>query len=203
MPNLGSSENASLRRHPSGLAKEPDIGIGNAQLVVKRIMDLVGSFLGLLILGPLVFIPIALIIKFDSPGPVFFRQVRNGRNGTFTIIKFRSMSKAASKSEFRQAIAGDARITRVGTYLRRYNIDELPQLWNVLVGDMSLVGPRPHPIALDEEYSASIPGFSMRYCLRPGLSGWAQIHGLRGKRRRLSKWPTAFDMIWNMSRTGA
>ena len=187
MSNLSSSDEVTPRHHVAKLPHDMLRGVSAWQLIIKRIIDVLGSFIGLVILGPLLFIPIALIIKLDSPGPVFYRQTRNGWNGTFTILKFRSMTEAASKSEFKQAVAGDARITRVGVYLRRYNIDELPQLWNVFVGDMSLVGPRPHPIALDEKYSASIPGFFKRYCLRPGLSGWAQIHGLRGETSTLEQ----------------
>ena len=110
-----------------------------------------------------------------------FPQDRHGLGGrTFRIYKFRTMTAAASREAFRQATAGDARITRLGNILRRTSIDELPQLFNVLAGDMSLIGPRPHPLALDEHYRQIIPGYMSRYTVRPGMSGLAQVTGHRG-----------------------
>lgn len=146
----------------------------------KRALDIVGAALGLLLLSPLLLV-VALAIKLDSPGPVLFPQDRHGRDGrVFRIFKFRSMTAAASREGFLQATHGDARITRIGHVLRRSSIDELPQLINVLVGDMSLVGPRPHPLALDDQFRDDIPGYMDRYAVRPGMSGLAQVSGHRG-----------------------
>ena len=146
----------------------------------KRIFDLVVASLALVLLSPLLLL-VAAAIRLDSRGPVFYRQRRYGRGGTFMILKFRTMTAEASNGAFRQAVVGDSRITRVGKLLRRTNIDELPQLINVIVGDMSLIGPRPHPIALDDWFSAAIPELMRRYAVRPGITGWAQVNGLRGE----------------------
>ncbi len=146
----------------------------------KRVLDVVLASLGLLFLAPLLMF-IAIAIKLDSPGPVFFRQVRYGNNRTFRVFKFRSMTAKASTEEFRQAGRHDARVTNLGKLLRSTNLDELPQLINVVLGDMSLVGPRPHPTALDDRFTAEIPGLMTRYLVRPGITGWAQVNGWRGE----------------------
>ena len=147
---------------------------------LKRAFDILGAVAGLVLLAPLL-VFVAALIRLDSPGPVLFPQERYGLGGrTFRIYKFRTMTATASREIFRQATIGDARITRIGNVLRRTNIDELPQLFNVLVGDMSLVGPRPHPLALDEHYRQIIPGYMRRYTVRPGMSGLAQVTGHRG-----------------------
>ena len=151
-----------------------------ARSSLKRAVDIVGAGVGLLLLSPLLVV-VALLIKLDSSGPVLFPQDRHGCGGrVFRIWKLRSMTASASREGFRQATIGDARITRIGHILRRSSIDELPQLINVLVGDMSLVGPRPHPLALDAEYRDAIPGYMDRYAVRPGMSGLAQVSGHRG-----------------------
>lgn len=146
----------------------------------KRALDILGAAAGLVLLAPLLAL-VAVLIRLDSPGPVLFPQDRYGFGGrTFRIYKFRTMAATASREAFRQATVGDARITRLGSLLRRSSIDELPQLFNVLVGDMSLIGPRPHPLALDEHYRQIIPGYMNRYTVRPGMSGLAQVTGHRG-----------------------
>lgn len=146
----------------------------------KRAFDVVGAGAGLLLLSPLLIL-VAVLIRIDSPGPVLFPQERYGLGArTFRIYKFRTMTASASREAFRQATAGDARVTRLGDVLRRTSIDELPQLFNVLAGDMSLIGPRPHPLALDEHYRQLIPGYMNRYAVRPGMSGLAQVTGHRG-----------------------
>ncbi len=151
------------------------------QIVVKRLFDLAGAALLLLILAPL-FAVVAVLIKLDSKGPVLFRQRRYGFNQQpFRILKFRSMTCMDDGDVVRQAQKGDPRITRVGAWLRRYNLDELPQLMNVLQGHMSLVGPRPHAVAHDHEFEQKIGLYARRHNVRPGITGWAQVHGLRGE----------------------
>lgn len=151
-----------------------------ATSVLKRAFDVIGAAAGLLLVAPLLAIT-ALAIRLDTPGPILFSQDRHGRSGrVFRIYKFRTMTAAASREAFRQATHGDTRITWVGHILRRTSIDELPQLINVLVGDMSLIGPRPHPLALDEQYKPLIDDYMRRYSVRPGMSGLAQVSGHRG-----------------------
>jgi len=149
--------------------------------IVKMLTDRLGAALGLVLLSPLL-VTVALLIKRDSPGPVLFVQERYGRDGKiFRIFKFRTMSSTASQQPFRQAVINDVRVTRLGKFLRATSIDELPQLINVVRGDMSLIGPRPHPLALDEHYAPLIPNYMDRYTVRPGLTGLAQISGHRGE----------------------
>lgn len=156
----------------------------SAALALKRASDIALSSL-LLLLMPLFFIPIAVGIKLSSRGPVFFRQRRTGYRGReFTCYKFRTMRLNAD-SDTRQATRDDPRKTRFGEFLRRTSLDELPQLWNVLRGDMSIIGPRPHMLAHTEQYSALIEGYMERHRMRPGITGWAQVNGLRGPTREL------------------
>lgn len=155
-----------------------------AQLAAKRAIDIVGSFLGLLVLAPVILL-VAVLIKLESKGPVFFRQLRTGLNETpFEILKFRSMYiDLCDDSGVRQTVDNDPRITPLGRILRKTNLDEVPQLWNVLIGDMSLVGPRPHVpdmLAAGRNYSELVQGYEYRHLMRPGITGLAQAGGLRG-----------------------
>lgn len=148
---------------------------------LKRGLDIAGALVAIACLWP-VFLMIALAIKFDSRGPVIFAQDRTGFNGrVFRIFKFRSMRTLDNGPVVRQARRGDARITAVGRWIRATSLDELPQFFNVLKGDMSLVGPRPHVIAHDCEYSAIIADYALRHHAKPGITGLAQVSGLRGE----------------------
>ncbi|CAA2139253.1 sugar transferase [Hyphomicrobium sp. ghe19] len=146
----------------------------------KRSLDIIVSGALLAFLAPGLLL-IGLLIRLESDGPAVFHQKRFGRNGkVFTLMKFRSMKVQESDGAFIQARSADPRVTTLGRWLRRTSIDELPQLFNVLMGDMSLVGPRPHALAMDQHYARIIPRYSDRLLVRPGLTGLAQISGLRG-----------------------
>lgn len=147
----------------------------------KRLFDMFFS-LFIIIFVFIWLLPIlALLIKLQSKGPVFFVQLRSGRdNRPFKCFKFRSM-RVNAESDSKQATKGDARITGIGAFMRKTNLDELPQFFNVLTGHMSVVGPRPHMLSHTEEYSALIDQFMVRHFLKPGITGWAQVNGLRGE----------------------
>ena len=148
---------------------------------LKRGLDIVIALVGMILLSP-IFLLAALAVKLDSPGPVLFRQSRRGFGGkTFLILKLRSMRVEDNGAVVVQAKRDDARITRVGRWLRRLSIDELPQLWNVFTGEMSIVGPRPHAVAHDDYYSRLIEEYAFRHHAKPGITGWAQVKGLRGE----------------------
>jgi exopolysaccharide biosynthesis polyprenyl glycosylphosphotransferase len=156
-------------------------------VVLKRAFDLLAAVVGLIVLSPL-FLIIALAIKLDSAGPVLFRQLRHGRNErVISVFKFRTMRVMENGDDFKQVQKNDPRVTRVGRVLRRTNMDELPQLLNVLVGEMSIVGPRPHAIAHNRMFSEVIPPFSRRHSVKPGITGWAQANGYRGETDTIDK----------------
>jgi putative colanic acid biosynthesis UDP-glucose lipid carrier transferase len=146
----------------------------------KRLLDIALAVPALIVLAPLLAV-LALLVRLDSPGPVLFRQKRLGYRGrSFEILKLRTMKVLENGEVIAQARPDDARATRVGRRLRAFSLDELPQLINVVKGEMSLVGPRPHARAHDEFYACLIAGYQRRQDVRPGMTGWAQVHGLRG-----------------------
>jgi Undecaprenyl-phosphate glucose phosphotransferase len=151
-----------------------------SEQAVKRVFDILVASAGLIALAPLLLI-VAVLVRLDSRGPVFFRQNRIGFNGrAFRIWKFRTMTSLDDGAVVQQASRSDQRVTRVGRWLRRTSIDELPQLLNVLGGDMSLVGPRPHARAHDGVFDKMIANYALRHHVKPGITGWAQVNGWRG-----------------------
>ena len=156
--------------------------------VQKRAEDLVIGSAALLVLWPLMLL-IAICIRLESPGPALFRQARQGfNNNVFTVFKFRTMThRIEPEKDVPQATRHDPRVTRIGRFLRRTSLDELPQLLNVILGQMSLVGPRPHAVAHNEMYGALIDDYIRRHRVRPGITGWAQVNGLRGETDTLEK----------------
>ena len=148
---------------------------------MKRIFDITFSMLVITFILSWLMPLIGLIIKLDSKGPVFFRQLRTGKdNHNFWCWKFRTMHMNGD-ADSKQATKGDPRITRIGSILRKTSLDELPQFFNVLSGDMSVVGPRPHPIMLNEKFSPIIEKFKNRHYVKPGITGLAQAKGFRGE----------------------
>lgn len=151
----------------------------------KRAFDVVGALLALLLFLPLL-LTIAMMVRLESRGPALFRQRRTGLGGEiFTVFKFRTMTVAEDGATVRQATRGDARITALGAILRKFSLDELPQILNVLRGEMSLIGPRPHAVSHDETWGQQAPGYNLRFRARPGLTGYAAVCGFRGEVREL------------------
>jgi exopolysaccharide biosynthesis polyprenyl glycosylphosphotransferase len=148
--------------------------------ISKRIVDLIGAVVGLLLSAPLILI-FTIVVKRESPGPTFYKQTRVGRGGRpFKIIKIRSMKIGSDVNGDQWAVEGDARRLRIGALMRKWNIDELPQFWNVLKGEMSLVGPRPEMRDLTNQFKYNIDYYNVRHTVRPGLTGWAAVNGWRG-----------------------
>jgi len=169
--SIGTLNSVELQRAPLNVA----------QRAVKRTIDIVLSASALLVFAPF-FLLVALAIRLTSRGPAFFKQTRLGhRSAPFNIFKFRTMTVAENGADVKQAEVNDRRVTPLGHWLRKTSIDELPQLINVLRGEMSLVGPRPHAVAHDQHYAALIENYDIRQHVKPGVTGWAQVNGLRGE----------------------
>ena len=214
---IGYNFNGDAKRSLGGVSFLPISGtpISGWGSVAKSLEDQLLSLLFLLIWTP-VMLAIAAAIKIDSPGPVLFRQMRRGFNGQeFNVLKFRTMVVDAGHDQsVPQATINDPRITRVGAVLRHWSLDELPQLVNVLRGEMSIVGPRPHAIVHDDQYSKVIDSYLGRHAVKPGMTGWAQVNGYRGETDTLEKmerrlehdlfyirqWSVLFD-LWIIFRT--
>lgn len=212
-PNSAARGEYALHGNVLSVSKGFDTALRNKSMLinrsaVKRCTDILIASLALLVLAP-VGLLVALAIKLESRGPVFFWQLRYGLDrSSFYICKFRSMTVTETRGDFTQASCNDARVTRFGRFLRRSSLDELPQLYNVLRGEMSLVGPRPHAIAMDDAFAEVISNFYDRHLVRPGLTGLAQVSGFRGPtealeqieyrvqhdRLYISKWSVLLDM---------
>ncbi|GAB4024743.1 sugar transferase [Spirosoma koreense] len=171
--------------------------------IAKRLFDLILAGLVLVSIFSWLFLIIGLIIRFTSPGPILFVQMRTGRNGRpFRCFKFRTMTYQRHAT-FQQATKNDNRITSIGRFLRKTNLDEVPQILNVLLGDMSIVGPRPHPIPLDAQYWLTMPGYPDRYAVKPGITGFAQVRGCRGETAQMiqMKHRLRYDTLYIAKRT--
>jgi Undecaprenyl-phosphate glucose phosphotransferase len=184
---FGSSVGVEFQRAPLSVSER----------IAKRALDLTVALVGIVLLTPM-FLIIALAIKLDSGGPALFMQTRHGFNSKkFKIFKFRTMTVLDDGATIKQAVQGDARVTNIGAWLRKTSIDELPQLFNVLRGEMSIVGPRPHAAAHDHHYEEQIGRYAFRHHMKPGITGWAQVNGFRGETPTLELMKERVDYdIW-------
>jgi exopolysaccharide biosynthesis polyprenyl glycosylphosphotransferase len=176
--------------------------LSGSAVVMKRVIDLVGAAILILLCLPL-WIVLAILIKLESKGPIFYSQERIGLDGrSFSIVKFRSMVEGAEKQSGPiWATEDDPRRTRMGTYMRTWNLDETPQFLNVFRGEMSLVGPRPERPHFVNQFKAEVPSYLRRHLVKSGITGWAQIHGLRGdssieERTRYDMWYIENWSLW-------
>ncbi|MDB5438490.1 MAG: pssY [Caulobacteraceae bacterium] len=184
-PSLPKGEMAEIGGAGRRIAPAQAIHAAPARSAAKRLLDIVVALAMLLLFLPLLVV-IAAAVRAESSGPALYRQRRTGLGGApFTILKFRTMTVADEADQVSHCTRDDTRLTALGAVLRRLSLDELPQLINVLAGDMSLVGPRPHALLHDDRYAALIPAYAERFRARPGLTGFAQINGLRGEIRDL------------------
>ena len=187
-----------IQGHPGSVCGTPVISVcetpfRGADGVIKRLSDIGLSLVILALVAPLLLL-IAIAVKLDSPGPVIFKQRRYGLDGEQIVVyKFRSMTVTEDGDTIRQAQVNDQRTTRLGAFLRRTSLDELPQFVNVLQGRMSIVGPRPHAVAHNELYRKLIKGYMVRHKVKPGITGWAQVNGYRGETRTLDKMQARID----------
>jgi putative colanic acid biosynthesis UDP-glucose lipid carrier transferase len=155
--------------------------------LIKRASDVVLAVLILLLIAPLLLI-LSCLVRISSPGPIIFKQRRYGLDGREIVVyKFRTMRVTEDGEAIQQCAPGDPRVTPLGSFMRRTSLDELPQFVNVLQGRMSIVGPRPHAVAHNEAYRKLIKGYMQRHKVRPGITGWAQVNGLRGETESLDK----------------
>ena len=178
-----------------------DTRINGINIFLKRVEDIFFATSILLLISPILLV-ISIAIKLNSKGPIFFKQIRYGLNGKpILVYKFRTMSVMENGPEVKQAVKNDPRVTRVGGFLRKTSLDELPQFLNVILGNMSVVGPRPHAVAHNEEYRKLISGYMLRHKVKPGITGLAQIRGWRGETDTLNKMEKRIDCDLEYIRT--